>query len=120
MKNTGNNSGKRVYRYFVYLRHHIRSVLQGVLGAHGEEVSRTGKAIPGTHGGAVGQDAPRGADKSRILLSWPDRYYLVGTPELYNTVREAFKRQGLEYDGAYFRTSSDNGERVFRDLKTSQ
>ena len=119
MKNTGHKSGKRVYRYFVYLRHHIRHVLQGILGNHGEEVGRAGEEVSGAHGGTVGPDAPRGADKSRLLLSWPDRYYLVGTPELYNTVREAFKRQGLEYDGAYFRTASDNGQRVLGDLKTN-
>jgi hypothetical protein len=119
MKTTGYNSGKRVYRYFIYLRNNIRGVLQSIFRSDGKEAGRAEKAIGGENGGTIGPDAPRGADQSRILLSWPDRYYLVGTPELYNTVREAFKRQGLEYDGAYFRTASDNGQRVFGDLKTN-
>lgn len=122
MKNRGNKRGKRVHRYFFYLRNYMRSVLQGIRSAHGEGAQRAGgeitTAVGGANGRITGQDAPRGTDKSRIILSWPDRYYLVGTPELYNTIREAFRSQGLEYEGTYFRTAADNGQRVFSDLKT--
>jgi hypothetical protein len=115
MKTTGKR-GERVYRYYK----HIRSNLSGVL----ENLLCKAKACPARSGGGPTRCLtaavcrhdqpipPREQHKGSIQSIGADFYYFVGNLELYNTIREAFRRQGLEYEGTYDRTAGDRLQRI--------
>src|SRR6187549_1436562 len=115
MHNKNNLSGgKRVSRYLLHIRTNLHGLLRNLLA----QARRAKEVLRSSYGGSVKQAPSCGDDQGRQFLSWPDSYYFVGTEQLYRTICEAFQKQGMEYKGRYYRTASDNGQRILASLKT--
>ena len=52
-------------------------------------------------------DEPRGNDSKRSNRNWSDEPYFVGSFQFYNDLREALRKQGLEYPGSYYESARD-------------
>lgn len=63
--------------------------------------------------GLIQNVKPRRADPSRTEDYRNDECYFIGPEENFAILRDALRRQGLEYKGDYFRTSAARHQRIF-------
>lgn len=113
---TKSKRGERVYRYYKHIRSHLPRVLENLLCKVKACPQRSGKGSTGCVAAKVcrvdSSIPPREQHKRSVQSLGADIYYFVGSLELYNTIREAFRRQGLEYEGTYDRTAGDRVQRI--------